>query len=105
MSFCCNKTFSSPISILIFSYTHQQQYDEKYLIKIKIMGPRNRHYGLLLHCKYYVLWIMLRKNTNIFSFMEGKGRTLRALGCNHAQLAMFLQTLNRFLTHISHEHV
>jgi len=37
--------------------------------------------------------------------MEGEGRTLRALGFNNAELAMFLQTLNRFLTDMSHEHV
>lgn len=39
-----------------------------------------------------------RKSRNVDSIplMEGEGRTLRVLGFNHAQRAMFLQTLNRF---------
>ncbi|WVZ82247.1 hypothetical protein U9M48_029533 [Paspalum notatum var. saurae] len=39
-----------------------------------------------------------RKSRNVDSIplMEGEGRTLRVLGFNHAQRAMFLQTLNRY---------
>ena len=58
---------------------------------------------------------MLRKSFNantfslgtvrFYSIHEGEGRTLRALGFNNAELAMFLQTPNRFLMDMSHEHV
>ncbi|XP_062228270.1 CHD3-type chromatin-remodeling factor PICKLE-like [Phragmites australis] len=39
-----------------------------------------------------------RKSRNVDSIplMEGEGRSLRVLGFNHAQRAMFLQTLNRY---------
>nr|CAB3469615.1 unnamed protein product [Digitaria exilis] len=35
-------------------------------------------------------------NVDLIPLMEGEGRTLRVLGFNHAQRAMFLQTLNRY---------
>lgn len=37
-------------------------------------------------------------NVDSIPLMEGEGRTLRVLGFNHAQRALFLQTLNRLVT-------
>jgi chromodomain-helicase-DNA-binding protein 4 len=56
-------------------------------------------YGLLLHYEYSVLIYFANTlslgNVDSIPLMEGEGRTLRVLGFNHAQRAMFLQTLNR----------
>jgi len=58
-------------------------------------------YGLLLHYEYSVLIYFANTlslgNVDSIPLMEGEGRTLRVLGFNHAQRAMFLQTLNRLV--------